>query len=162
MAALLAIAELRARSGGTPDEVAALIEKTIAADPTAVPPRLALMSHRLQANNVKKAMTAGQDALAALPNRPEILEAVARLQLASGETNQALATYNNLVQLQPTSPRPLVLLAEAQVAAKNKEAALQTYRKALTLQPDLVPAKRAIVLLETRCRTGSASRSDGA
>ena len=38
--ALLALAELRALNGGTPDEVAALIEKAIAANPTAVLPRI--------------------------------------------------------------------------------------------------------------------------
>jgi putative PEP-CTERM system TPR-repeat lipoprotein len=37
--ALLALAELRGRNGGSPDEVAALIEKAIAANPTAVLPR---------------------------------------------------------------------------------------------------------------------------
>ena len=76
VAALLALAELRARSGGSPDEVAALIEKAIAADPTAALPRLTLISHRMRTNDAKKAVAAGQDALAALPDRPEILQAL--------------------------------------------------------------------------------------
>ena len=130
-AALLALAELRARSGGSPDEVAALIEKAIAANPTAVLPRRVLISHRLRTNDAKKAVAAGQDALSALPDRPEIVQALARAQLAAGETSQALASYNKLIQLQPNSPVPLVLRADAQVAAKDNEAALQSLRKAL-------------------------------
>ena len=111
-------------------------------------PRLTLIAHRLRTNDAKKAVAAGQDAVAALPNNPEILEALARAQLAAGDTNQALASYKKLVQLQPNSPRPLLLVAEAQVAAKDKEAALQSLRKALALKPDMIEAQRGIVMLE--------------
>jgi putative PEP-CTERM system TPR-repeat lipoprotein len=148
VAALLAIAELRAKSGGSPDEVAALIGKAVAANPTDVLPRLRLITHWLRADQAAKAVTAGQDAMAALPNRPEILQALGRAQIAAGNPNLALETYSKLVQLQPKSPTPLLRVAEAQVAAKDKEAALRTLRKALALKPDLVDAYRAIAVLE--------------
>jgi putative PEP-CTERM system TPR-repeat lipoprotein len=148
VAALLAIAELRARNGGSPEEVAALIDKAIAANPSAVPPRLALISHRLRTNDAKKAVTAGQDALAALPDNPEILRALGRAQLTSGDTNQALASYHKLVQLEPKSPLPLLLVAEVQIAMKNKDPAVQTLRKALALKSDLIEAQRGILMLD--------------
>jgi putative PEP-CTERM system TPR-repeat lipoprotein len=146
--ALLAIAEVRARSGGSPDEVAALIGKAIAASPTNELARLKLITHWLRANDVAKAVTAGQEALAALPDRPDILLALGRAHLAAGNPNQALEQYNKVVQLQPNSPVPLLRVAEAQTAAKDKEAALRTLRKALALKPDLVDAQRAIAVLE--------------
>ena len=148
VAALLAIAELRARSGGSPDEVAALIGKAVAANPTDELPRLRLITHWLRANDIAKAVAAGQEALAALPDRPEILVALGRAHLAAGNPNQALEHYNKLVQLQPKSPAPLLRVAEAQVVAKDKEAALRTLRKALALKPDLVDTQRAIAVLE--------------
>ena len=148
VAALLAIAELRARSGGSPDEVAALIGKAVAANPTDELPRLRLITHWLRANDIAKAVAAGQEALAALPDRPEILVALGRAHLAAGNPNQALEHYNKLVRLQPNSPAPLLRVAEAQVVAKDKEAALRTLRKALALKADLVDTQRAIAVLE--------------
>lgn len=148
VAALLAIAELRAATGGSADEVASLIRKAVAANPTDALPRVALIVHWLRANHARNAVAAGQEALAALPNRPEILQAMGRAQLAAQETNQALETFNKLAQLQPSSPAPLLLVAEAQVTAKDKEAALRTLRKALALKPDMVEAQRGIIMLE--------------
>ena len=148
VSALLAVAELRALNGGSPDEVASLIEKAIAADPNAVLPRLTLMGHWLRAKEVKKAVDAGQNALAALPDRREILQALGRAQFAAGDINQALATYNKLVQLDPNSPVPLLFVADAQLAGKQNEAALLTLRKALALQPDMIDAQRRVVMLE--------------
>ena len=102
------LAELRAQAGGTPDEVAALIGKAVAADPTSSAPRLALISHYLRSKEPKKAVAAAQDALAALPDRADILYAAGQAQQAAGETNQAIATYNKLAQLRPGSPLPFM------------------------------------------------------
>ena len=99
--ALLALAELRAQTGGTTDEVAALIGKAVAAEPTSVVPRIVLINHYLRAKEPKKAVAAAQDALAAIPNRPELLEAAGRAQMAAGDTNQAVATFTKLAQVRP-------------------------------------------------------------
>src|SRR6476469_9946214 len=48
MRALLALAELRAQNSGTTDEVTAMIGKAVAADPTSVVPRLALINYYLR------------------------------------------------------------------------------------------------------------------
>jgi putative PEP-CTERM system TPR-repeat lipoprotein len=157
VAALLAIAELRAMEGGSPDEVAEMIGKAIVANPTDSAPRMALMSHWLRANKARNAVAAGRDALAAMPDRPEVLRALGRAQLADGNPSGALESYNRLVQLQPNSPAPLMHVAEAQVAAKDKEAALRTLRKALALKADMLEAQRGIVMLETEAgRTAQA------
>ena len=148
VSALLALAELRAMGGGSADDVVALINKAIAADPAAVPPRLTLISYRLRTNEPKKAVAAGQEALAALPDHPEILRALGRAQLAAGEANQALASYNKVVQLEPNSPYPLLLVAEVQLATKDNEGAMQTLRKALALKSDLIEAQRGILMLD--------------
>ena len=146
--ALLALAQLRRDAGGSPDEVAAMIEKAIAADPTGVPPRAKLVEHWLRANDAKKAVTAAQTAVTALPTSPVLLEALARAQLASGEANQAVATFQKLVQLQPNAPDALLRLAGAQIMAADNQGALKSLRTALRLQPDLLDAQKAIVGLE--------------
>jgi putative PEP-CTERM system TPR-repeat lipoprotein len=147
MQAMLALAELRARNGGGTDEVAALIDKAVAANPTEPMPRLALISHYLRAKEEKRAVAAAQEALAALPDRPDVLDAAGQAQRLAGDTNQALASYNKLAALQPDSPLPYLRMAEVNVAAKNNDAALQSLGKALAIKPDLVDAQRGIIQL---------------
>lgn len=146
--ALLALAELRAKTGGSSEDVVALIGKAVTASPTESAPRLALIGHYLGAKDSKKAVAAAQDALAAIPDRPEILDAAGRALQAAGETNQAVATYNKLAALQPGSPLPYLRMAEIQVAAKDKDSAMQSLRKALGIKPDLVEAQRGIIALD--------------
>lgn len=146
--AMLALAELQAKSGGKPEEVAALIDKAIAAHPAEATPRLALIGLYLGTKDAKKAVAAAQDALAVLPDRPEILDAAGRAQQAAEDFNQALATYGKLANLKPDSPQPYLRMAEIHVAAKNKEAALQSLRKALSVKADSLEAQRGIMMLE--------------
>ena len=101
----------------------------------------------LNAGDAKSALVAAQEASAAMPNNPEIGEAVGRAQLASGEGQQALSTFKKLSGLQPANARLLIRQAEAQVMLKDVAGATESIRKALELRPDYVPAKRAQVLL---------------
>ncbi|MDR0776718.1 MAG: PEP-CTERM system TPR-repeat protein PrsT [Azonexus sp.] len=145
--ALLALAELRARSGGSQDEVAALIAKAIAANPQSSTPRLALIQFHLNAKDNKKALTVANEAVAALPDSPELLDALGRSQQLAGETNQALATFGKLAGLQPTSPLADMRIAEIQIAAKNRLDATKHLKRALEIKPDLLEAQRALILL---------------
>jgi tetratricopeptide (TPR) repeat protein len=65
--AFLALAEMRAKSGGTTEEIAALIGKAVTANPTDPAPRLRLIGLYLSKNETKSALTAAQEALAVLP-----------------------------------------------------------------------------------------------
>ncbi len=146
--ALLALAELAARSGATKEDVAKLIGSAVAANPTDVSARLLLIDFHLRNKEFKTASSAAQNAVAALPDSPEVLDALGRTQQASGELNQAIATFNKLAGMQPLSPLPQVRLAEAHMAAKNKEAAGNSLRKGLEIKPDLLDAQRALILLD--------------
>jgi putative PEP-CTERM system TPR-repeat lipoprotein len=146
-AAMLALADLRAASGSTPAEVTELLNKAVSANPTDVAPRLALINFYLRSKESKKAVTAAQDALAALPDKPDILDALARAQAAAGDLNQALAAYGKLATLQPASPVPLLRMAGIHVANKNKEEAIKSLRKALEIKPDLLDAQRGLILI---------------
>jgi putative PEP-CTERM system TPR-repeat lipoprotein len=146
--ALLALAELRAKTGGPLDEVAALINKAISANPGEAAPRIALIQVYLGAKDSKKALSAAQEALGVFPDRPDVLEAAGRAQQAAGDFNQALATYGKLAALTPGSPQPHLRMAEIQMAAKNNEAAMQSLRKALTIKADSIEAQRGIMMLD--------------
>lgn len=147
-AALLALAELRAKAGGTTEEVASLIGKAVTANPTDPTPRLALIGLYLGKKEVKSALSAAQDAVAVLPEQPAILDAAGRAQQAAGDSNQALATYGKLAALKPDSTLPYLRMADIEMAAKNKEAALQSLQKALKVKPDSLEAQRGIMMLD--------------
>jgi len=145
--AMLALAELKAAAGGTTDEVASLISKAITTNPSEVAPRLALIQFYLNKKDGKKALTAANDAAAAIPDKPEILDALGRTQQFSGDFNQAMSTYGKLSTLQPNSPLAQMRLAEINLANKNKDEAAKSLKKALDIKPDLIEAQRGLILL---------------
>jgi len=144
--ALLALAKLTASTGGKPEEVVALINKALSGNPNDATPRVALIEYYLANQEPKKAVTSAQEALAAIPDKPELLLVAGQAQMLTGETNQALATYAKLAALQPTSPIPDMLIAEVQFATKNYEEAAKSLRKALTIKPDQLKAQRNLIL----------------
>jgi cellulose synthase operon protein C len=145
--ALLALAELAARSGSGKDEVASLIAKAVTANPTEAAPRLLLIDFYLRSKEDRQALSTAQNAVAAIPDNPDLLDALGRVLQATGDTNQSIATFNRLVAMQPLSPKPLMRLADAHMAAKNKDAAAQSLRKALDIKSDLLEAQRGLVML---------------
>ena len=146
--ALLALAKLRAGQGGSTDEVAAMISKAVAANPNDEASRLALIDHYLRNKSPGKAVTAAQDAIAALPNRPQLMEALGRAQRATGDNNQAIATFRKLAEIAPGSPLPYLRMAEAQIASKSKDKAMESLRQVLAIKPDYVEAQRAVIALD--------------
>jgi putative PEP-CTERM system TPR-repeat lipoprotein len=98
--------------------------------------------------DMKLALSAAQDGSAAIPDSPELLDALGRMQQATGDTNQAVATFTKLSALMPMSPMPYMRLADVHLAAKNKEAAAQSLRKALEIKPDLQQAQRGSIMLD--------------
>lgn len=146
--AMLALAELAARTGAAKDEIARLINRAVTANPTEVAPRLLLIDFHLHNKDIKLATSAAQEAVAALPDSPEVLDALGRTQLDAGEFNQAITSYNKLANMQPHSPLPHMRLADVHLANKNKDAAAQSLRKALEIKPDLRQAQRGSIMLD--------------
>lgn len=143
--ALIASAALRARSGASREEIIGIFTRAIQQIPTDPAPRLALVNYQLGNQDVKGALGSAQSAAAALPNNPAILDVLGRALAASGDTNQAVATFNKLAQLLPSSPAPYLRLADVHWAAKNQDGAIQALRRALTIDNDNLPAQRGLV-----------------
>jgi putative PEP-CTERM system TPR-repeat lipoprotein len=143
--ALLAVAELKQRSGAKPEDVATLLADAVKANPTEAAPRLLQIEHFLAQNNTKAAREAAQDAVAAVPDNVLLLDALGRAQLASGEVQQAITAFRKAAAAQPNLPQPQLRLADAYVAAKDLPAAAQSLRRALELSPRLLAAQRGLV-----------------
>ena len=146
--ALMAIAGLRKMAGAPKEEVAELINKAIKANPTEVAPRLVLIDQYIKRQDLKAALTAAQNGVAALPDNPELVEALGRVQVLMGDYNQAISSFTKLAALLPQSPQPHLLLADIHVARKNSDLAAQSLKRALAIAPDSLQAQRNLVALE--------------
>ena len=142
--ALMALAEIKAGSGAPKQEVIDLIQKAVDAAPTDKTPRLMLVEFHLRQNEPKLALTAAQTAAVALPDVPELVDALGRAQAASGENNQAMSSFNKLVGLMPQSPLPYLRMSTVHMVGKDNPGAIQSLRKALELQPNLLVAQRSL------------------
>lgn len=145
---LLALAELASRTGAPKDEVAKLISNAVTANPQDAAPRRLLIDFHLNNKDFKQAASVAQEAVAALPNDFDLLDALGRAQQAAGDTNQAIATFNKLAAQQPLSPMPYMRLASVQLQAKDAAAAAASLRKALEIKPDLQQAQRGSIMLD--------------
>lgn len=145
--ALLALAELKRNNKGSPEEIVALLNKAVAANPTNAPAHIALVVYFLSQKEPKKAVAAGQEALSAVPDSPELYDALGQAQHEAGEINQALATYAKLATLQPGSTVPHLRTAEIEIARQNQGVALSSLQKALQISPGLPQAQRGLAML---------------
>lgn len=145
VAALTGLAGLLLRTGAPSAEVTDALARAVKADPTAVQPRLRLIEHQLNQRDLKAALSAAQDGVAALPNDGDIMQALGRVQLAQGEVQQAVTTLNKLIAIKPDSPQAHMALGEAYLARKDDTEADKAFRKALALRADLLPAQRALI-----------------
>ncbi|MEP6655978.1 MAG: XrtA/PEP-CTERM system TPR-repeat protein PrsT, partial [Betaproteobacteria bacterium] len=145
---VMALASMREHDKAPPEEVVALLNKAVAARPAEIAPHLALMDYFLRIKAPKRAVAAGEEALVAIPGRPEILEALGVAQQAAGDVNQAMANFKRWSEAAPGSPSPYLRIAELQAQQKDLDGAVQSLRKALAIKPDLVMAQRGLINLD--------------
>jgi putative PEP-CTERM system TPR-repeat lipoprotein len=150
--ALLAQEQVLTRMDAPEADRVKLIEAAIKADGADPKPRVRLVEHYLQAKNAPKALDAARNAAAALPDSPEIQEALGQAQFKAGELNQSLTTFTRLSAAQPNSPQAFFALAEAQRANGNGDGAKQSLKRALALAPDSLRAYERLVELEVAAR----------
>ncbi len=141
--ALLTLTDLRVRNGASKQEVAELLATAVRLNPKEASAHLGLVNHHLGNQQTEAALAAAQQADAALPGQPAILDALGRAQHAAGQPNQALATFNKLMALQPGHPLAHMRIAEIKIAAKDNDAAIESLKRAVAAKPDAVlPVQR--------------------
>lgn len=145
VAAITGLAGLLARTGAPSAEVAEVLQRAVKANPSAVAPRLRLVEHHMSQRDLKAALAAAQDAVAALPNDGDVLQALGRVHLAQGDVQQAVAAFTKLVALKPDNPMAHVALGEAYLARKDDAEAERAFRKAVGIRADLLPAQRGLI-----------------
>lgn len=148
--ALISLADLGIRQKAPPASNAEWLNKAIAAHPGEATPRLMLVNLWLANGDRKQALEVAQAAVAAMPDQPALLDALGRAQVATGELNQAVATFAKLSTLKSSSPQPLLRLADAYRAARNDASAEQALKRALAVSPRNLDAQRGLIIMALR------------
>ncbi len=143
--AILSLAEAQIVAKDLPKEIVATFERAIKANPTSSATRIALIKYHTQNRDPQAALLVAQVAVKAMPDDPGLVDALGTTQLAAGNADQAIVTFNRLALLLPDSPLPLMRLAAAQFAAKQVDSPILALRKALIMKPDLLEAQRQLV-----------------
>jgi putative PEP-CTERM system TPR-repeat lipoprotein len=143
----LALADLKRRSGGTEDEVAKLITEAITANPMDPEPRVALINHHFVNSDVKSALSAAQNAVAAIPLSAELLDKLGRSQMANFDLNQAITTFTKITSQEPESPIGYQGLAEIAIAKRDLPAASKYVKRAIELGPKSLAAQQTGILV---------------
>jgi cellulose synthase operon protein C len=146
--ALLAVVELRAQAGASKEEVAGMLRNAIQLNPTIAAPRVMLVDLHLRRKDHRAALIESQEGNAAIPGNPEMLDALGRSQLASGDSGQAIGTFSKLVSMKPRSPQARMRLAEGYMATSNRAAARESLDGALEVSPGFLPAQRGLIVIE--------------
>lgn len=144
--ALLGLAEVMATTKAAPADIAAVVQRAIAAKPDSATARVALVNLYLQGKKPREALTAAQEANAALPRDARVIDALGRAQLAAGETNQAIETFNRLAAAEPGSVAPLMRLASVYVNRQEPEKAIEALQRAQKIAPADPTVGRDLVL----------------
>lgn len=158
--ALLALVNALQVAGAPRAEVEQAIDRAVQANPASARARLVKINYLLSRADRKGALSAAQQAHAALPQDRQVLTALGVAQLAAGENDQAIATFGKLGSLSPQSPAPLLAQGQAYAETKDWASAAHVIRKALELQPDVLPAWLGLVRVEIQSRRFSEARND--
>lgn len=147
---MLGLARVKTLRGVNKDEVTPLLRKAVEVAPNEVLPRQILVAHLLRQQEAKAALTAAQNAVAALPKSAELLDTLGQAQLAAKEFNQAVSTYGKMASLQPQATLPHLRMAGVYMANQDPKGAAQSLRKALEIQPNLLAAQQGLTELAVR------------
>ncbi|RZJ13301.1 MAG: PEP-CTERM system TPR-repeat protein PrsT [Rubrivivax sp.] len=140
--ARLALAEVLVQTGAAPARVTEVLATGVREEPGDAALRLALIDQHLRMRNVTAAAQAAQEASVALPLNPDLLERLARTQLASGDKAQAGKTYTRLTALAPTRAYGWLGHAQLRFLEKDYTGAEREVKRALEAEPGSQFAQR--------------------
>ncbi len=143
--AMMAMGELATRTGAPTEQATKWFTDAVAADVLNPTVRLVLIDHLLKLRDMKSALAAAQAAVAAIPDNIELIDKLARIQLNSGDSQQAMSNFTKVTQLKPDAVAGFVALAEAQLATNDVEGAARNARSAYELAP-AVPAVQRLAI----------------
>ena len=138
-------------------EIIAWIEKAKSANPDALAPRLWVGLSYLRTKNFDKASEELTEAQRLHPKNPDVLAALAGLEVQAGRNAEALKLARQLQLLAPESPAGLIIEGDVFTVQKQYGDALKAYEKAFAIrQTSLL----AIKLHAAQSKAGNTEEAD--
>lgn len=138
----IALAALAQRSGGTPQEILAALEKATRADPRHVRARLLLIDRYYTTGDMHRALDAARSAVAAIPDNAQLYEALARCLMRAGDARQSLAVYVKLASIAPREPAGYLGQANLLLSMNDIAGANKALQQLLAFAPKDLEARR--------------------
>ena len=148
--ALIAIASLNARLGGSKEASLEYLRRAKAASPGAITAVLALANFYMENKQPRDAIPVIQEGLTANPNRLELLDILGSAYLQLNDRQQAMDTFDRMVKVNPTSAALQYRMGELRASLRDESGALQNFKRASELQPKAVEPKIAIASMLLR------------
>jgi cellulose synthase operon protein C len=143
----LALADLKQQAGAAPAEVLEHVKAAVQANPKDPTPRLKLVEFHEARKQTNEARAAAEEAAAALPNDLGVIQALGRVQMAAGDSQQALSTLRRIIALDPNATNTHVLIADVHARSGQRGAAVASLRRALEIDPQHRAARVTLVNL---------------
>ena len=138
-AVVMLVAALQ-QTGAPAEEVLPIIDIALRENVLALPLFIIKTDYLLARGDAKGALDAALAGQAAFPGEPGALYTLARAQLNSGDSQQALASFGKLAAMAPKAAAPLLGMAEAHAAERHWPETRATLKRAIALAPDELPA----------------------
>ena len=127
---MLALGEV-ARAQGRQDEFLQWLQKAVAVDPKALPPRLQLVSAYMRTGDKSRALNEISAVNREFPDNAVVLETMGKVQMANNMARDGITTFQQLVNKLPNSIAAYQLLGRAQWTNKDRDGARRTFQRAL-------------------------------
>lgn len=148
----MALVDLMHRQKAKPSDLLAVIEEAVVAFPSEAAPRVALISQLSAMNDVKGAALAAQNALAAVPQHPEVLDAAGRAIANAGDDQQALGVFNKLANASNKSALPYLRLADLHAKRGDTAAVVANLNRAFEQAPTSAEVHKRMLAQAARTR----------
>ncbi len=119
----------------TRDESVQRLTELTRANPEAPAPRLALIALLMEKQDLKQALSVAQDGVTRSPDSAELLDVLGQVQLASGDRQQAMASFNKIATQQPRSPLGPLRLADLHIQGGDRDQAAAALKRAQAIAP---------------------------
>ncbi|WAC71925.1 PEP-CTERM system TPR-repeat protein PrsT [Roseateles sp. SL47] len=121
-----------------PEDAIKQLNEIIRNFPTEPSPRLALVSLLVNKQDLKQAAAVAQEGVTANPDSAELADALGQVQLAQGERQSAITSFNKVATLQPRSPLGPLRLADLYMSSgqpADRELAAAALKRAQAIAP---------------------------
>lgn len=144
--AMSELATLALREGDVPKAIEWL-NRASRTDPTATNPQLRLVNLLIQKRQLAEAKQIMEGLENRAPRDLSVLDAKARIELASGNQAGAIQTYRRAANVAANNPSQLFRIAKIQISLQDVQGAVSSLQYTVNLDPKILPAQAALARL---------------